>query len=71
MIEGPNGLLPNLDLVNVLTKMAQSREIKVNLGPGNLIPFKSSGLLQMINRQAFGMPRSVASECLKYLKFFV
>lgn len=76
LIEGQNGLLPNLDLINVMHKIGSHREVKIancygsrKEAPAFLRSDKYLGQLfnmfSMSCRQAFGYPRNLHSPFLK------
>ncbi len=75
-IEGPNGLLPNLDLINTLMKIGEIRHVSP-LIDGNLFgssiflkkyPYfaKLLNIASMIWRQGFGFPRNTSGHFLNY-----
>jgi hypothetical protein len=69
-IEGPNGLLPNLDFVSSVVKVAEAHELPIRF------PYSVSGRLPywnqlrfmagMLLRQAAGFPKHIARSFLKY-----
>ena len=77
-IEGPDGLLPNLDLVNILVRIGNSHGIKFIVGSRDLGLFKWMDrirsaywkkivhLFLMAARQALGYPRFGHGPFLKY-----
>lgn len=76
-LEGPNGLLPNLDLVNTIVKLADARSVPVRVAgvPSSALTRllgRSKYLGQLVNivgmllRQASGYPRHISGPFLKY-----
>lgn len=71
-IEGPNGLLPNLDFVNTMVRIGEHREIKIAAYPDSNPVWKNkhlqhiSNIFCMILRQALGFPVHVNGPFLKY-----
>lgn len=71
MLEGINGLLPNLDLVNIAVRMCSNRGILTTLNGVNYEDLNGYGnsmenLLIMMKRLAFGQPIASHSFYLKY-----
>lgn len=73
-IEGPNGLLPNLDLVNTIVKLAEPRNVNIDIGYGGSLPRmlsqipylkKLANILCMCYRQALYIPQNVHGSFLK------
>jgi len=76
-LEGADGLLPNLDLVNIMVRLGESRYINISTGASelntripnilNLRPYASKllSIISMLWRQGSGYPRNIHIPFLK------
>lgn len=69
-IEGLNGILPNLDLINTLKKISSHRELQISTCFSGKKSYTSrlANILSMSLKQSFGFARNINSPLLKYAK---